>query len=162
MSKTWQRVVLALLAIVTCVATVAIAQQVLPNQQRVVGQTDPPGYALTTQTAFCQTSTGGAQANTITVAGLAGKTIYVTGFEITGSGATAASDIAITLASGGTTQANYTLPVIAGATLIETPLIVEFTTPVSGLAVGNNAVLTVPSFGSGNTAASVTLHGYYE
>lgn len=151
-------IVMALLA----VWAYAPAQFVTPTQQVNPVQINPPGNAYTLQTAFCQTSATAASANTITVAGLAGKTIYVTGFEITGSGATATSDITITLASGGTTQATYVLDVPAGVTTANANLFVEYSSPIVGLASGNNAVLTVPSFGSGNTAAAVTIHGYYQ
>jgi hypothetical protein len=162
MSKNWQRALLCVLALAACVVGVAIAQQVLPNQQRTVTQDEPPGAPLTTQTAFCQTSTGGAQANTITVAALAGKTIYITGFEISGDGATGQSVIAVTLGFGGTTVANYSFNVVAGATSVNPPLAVEYTFPLVAPTVGTSCVLTVPSFGTGNTSASVTLHGFYE
>ena len=136
------------------------AQQVTPTTQVLPVQINPAGQPLTLQTAWTVTSTGGAQANTCTQAASAGKTNYCTGFEVTGSGATAASAITVTLASGGTTVANYTVTVPAGATAATPNLIVTFNPPLVGLAPGQNMVLTVPSFGAGNTNASATLHGF--
>lgn len=144
------------------VATSLPAQQVTPQQQNLPVQVQAPGNPLTLQTAFCQTSTGAAAAQTITVAALAGKSIYVTGFEITGTGATGASNIVITLAFGGTTVANYNMEIVAGATTNQPVLFVEFTQPIVSPTVGTNCVLTVPSFGAGNTQASAVIHGYYQ
>jgi hypothetical protein len=163
MSRKWI-ISLALCVVAGCLCTVALVHgtAVTAQQQTLPIQWCPPGEPSTLQTAFCQTSTGGAQANTVTVPALAGKTIYVTGIEVTGSGATAASNVAITLASSATTQANWTFVVPAGATLQATPLVIEFQDPIVGLAPGNTAVLTVGTFGSGNTGASVTIHGFYQ
>lgn len=82
----------------------------------------------------------------------------VTGFEITGSGATAASEITCTLTGtlGGTLSYNINIP--AGVTAAVTPTIINFP---GGLYVnpGVSAVLSCPSFGAGNTNASANLHG---
>lgn len=144
------------------VASSGPAQQVTPQQQNLPVQVQAPGNPLTLQTAFTQTSTGAAAANTITVAALAGKTIYVTGFEITGDGSTAGTPITITLAFGGTTVGNYSLTPGAIATLAQVTVAFEFSAPIVSPTVGTNCVLTVPSFGAGNTAASATIHGYYQ
>lgn len=136
------------------------AQQVFPTQQTQPVQVQPPGNPNTLQTAWCSTSTGGAQANTITEAAVVGKTHYATGFEITGLGATSQTSVTVTLASGGTTIGNWTVNVPAGATTSITPLVVEFELPIAGLSPGTSMVLTVPTFGSGNTAASATFHGF--
>jgi hypothetical protein len=148
--------------IALCVIPHAISGPVNPGAQALETQLTPAGHANTTQTAFVQTSTGAAAANTITVAGLSGKNIFVTGFEITGDGSTAGTPITITLAFGGTTVGNYSLTPGAIATLATVQEDIEFTVPVTSGAPGGNCVLTVPSFGSGNTAASVTIHGFYQ
>ena len=95
-----------------------------------------------------------------TLTPVAGQTIFVTGFTITGGGATAASLVSATLVGllGGTLT--FTIAVVAGATLGNTPLVVQFGQPLAGSAVDVAAVLTLPALGAGNTNASVTLVGY--
>src|SRR5216684_6728136 len=88
---------------------------------------------------------------------VAGQTNFITGFQITGGGATAASVIVVTLTGlvGGTRT--YDIAVPAGAALGITPLVVEFSEPIP--ATGPNVAITlnVPSFGVGNTNAAATL-----
>ena len=136
------------------------AQQVTPTTQVLPVQINPAGQPLTLQTAWTQTATGAASAATVTQPASAGKTNYCTGFEVTGGGATGASVITVTLASGGTTIANYNVTVPAGATAATPNLIVTFNPPLVGLAPGQNMVLTVPSFGAGNTNSAATMHGF--
>lgn len=116
----------------------------------------PPG-------ATAKTASSGNVANaaaTATLAAVALKTNYVTGFSITGAGATAASVVTATLAGvlGGTMS--YTIPVPAGATLGITPLIFNFTAHIPASAINTAIVLTLPALGAGNTNATVTLRGY--
>lgn len=105
-------------------------------------------------------STNAAAANNQTLTGAAGVFTWLTGFEVTGLGATAASTIAITVTGlqGGT--ATYYLTIPAGATTAVTPLIVQYATPLRSSAVNTNIVVNVPSFGVGNTTAAVAAHGY--
>lgn len=99
-------------------------------------------------------------ATTATLAGAAGVFTWLTGFEVTGAGATAASVILVTVtgAQGGTLT--YVLVVPAGATTSITPLVVEPPAPIRSSAVNTNVVVNVPAFGAGNTNAAVTAHGY--
>lgn len=127
-----------------------------------VTQVEPPGAVGQSQSPFNLTGTGAAGAITLTQPAVAGKTNYCTGIEITGGGATAASIIVATLASGGTTIDNFDIPVPAGATAGITPLVMEFNPPIAGLGPGQNMVLTVPSFGAGNTNSAANLHGFSE
>lgn len=103
-----------------------------------------------------------AAANNVTLAaGGAGVTTYVTGFEITGDGATAGSIIAVTLTGmiGGTKTYFITVP--AGAGVAITPLIVTFPPPGLPASGANTAItLNVPSFGAGNTNAAASIEGY--
>lgn len=96
-----------------------------------------------------------------TLAGAAGKTTYITGFEVTGSGATAAAVVLVTVTGliGGAT-ATYVLAVVAGATLGNTPLIVQFPKPIPASAENTAIVVTVPTLGAGNTNSAVVAHGY--
>lgn len=103
-----------------------------------------------------------AGANNISITPPNDRTAYVTGFEITGGGATGASVIAATLT--GLTAANvtftYDIPVPAGVTGGIIPLVVQFSTPIPGRGKGQAIGPNVPSFGSGNTRAAVALHGF--
>ncbi len=105
------------------------------------------------------TSTVAAQANSPTLPAVAAKTNYVSGFTVTGGGATAASAITITL-SDGTNTLNFMTEIPAGAGLQTQPLIVGFPKPLPATAGITAWTLTVPSFGAGNTAASANIFGY--
>jgi hypothetical protein len=102
-----------------------------------------------------------AGATTVTIPAIAGRTAYVTGFQVTGGGATGASVITITLAGviGGTIT--YFLAIPAGAAVGVTPLEVVFTPPLAASGPGVAIVLTVPTFGAGNTNAATSIQGYY-
>lgn len=143
-----------------CCLPFTFGQGVQPGSIVNPVQVNPPGNALTLQTAWTQTGGTAAATITLTQAASAGKVQYCTGFEVTGGGATGASVINVTLASGGTTVGNWNIAVPAGATAATPSLIVEFPQPIVGLAAGQNMVLTVPSFGAGNTSAAATMHGY--
>ena len=95
-----------------------------------------------------------------TLAGAAGLTTYITGFQITGTGATAAAAVTATLAGiiGGT--ASYTIAAMAGAVLANNSLLVDFSYPIPASAVNTAIVLTLPALGIGNTNSTVTARGY--
>ena len=101
-----------------------------------------------------------ATATTATITATATTTAYITGFEVTGAGATAASVILVTVTGlkGGT--ATYNLVIPAGVTTAINPLIISFPEAMSASAVNTSIVVNVPSFGTGNTNASVVAHGY--
>lgn len=89
-----------------------------------------------------------------------GKINYVTGFEITAGGATAAALVLATLTgiSGGT--ASYVIAVPAGATLTAPPMVVQFLFPVPASAVNTAITLSLPALGAGSTNAAVSIHGF--
>ena len=97
---------------------------------------------------------------TATLSSKPGCTVYLTGFEVTGAGATGASVISVTVTGtiGGTMT--YILAIPAGVTTSITPLIVEFSMPIAASNVNTNIVVSAPSFGAGNTNAAVVAHGY--
>lgn len=105
------------------------------------------------------TSTGAAQANSPVLPAATGKTTYCSGFTVTGGGATAASAVTCTL-SDGTVTYNFMLEIPAGAGVQLNPLVVAFPAPIPASATNTAWTLTVPSFGSGNTAASANIWGY--
>ena len=104
--------------------------------------------------------TGAAAAIAPALAAVAGKTNYVTGFEVTGGGATAASLVTATLTGLAAGTFSYVIAVPAGATLGVAPLVVEFNPPLPASAVNTAITLNLPSLGAGNTAASAVIHGF--
>lgn len=112
-------------------------------------------------TALHSSSGNVANASAVaTLAAVAGKTNYLTGILITGSGATAASVQSVTITGllGGTLTLTYTVP--AGATTTTQPLAITFPFPLPASAVNTAIVLTAPAFGAGNTNASVSAFGF--
>jgi len=107
-------------------------------------------------------SANAAAANNVTLpAGGAGTVVYVTGFEITGDGATAGSIITVTLTGviGGTKTYFLTIPAGVGVDIGR--LFVTFPYPGLPANAANTAItLNVPSFGAGNTNAAVNIEGY--
>jgi hypothetical protein len=88
------------------------------------------------------------------------RTAYISGFELTGAGATAASVIVgtITGLAGGTLS--YVVAIPAGVTSSIQPLIVEFCQPLAASSAGQAIAVSFPSFGAGNTNACVNIHGF--
>ena len=113
--------------------------------------------AGTTTVSANQQGTGAASAIVLTVPAQAGKTNQVSGFQVTGGGATAASVITVTLAGvqGGTQTFDIAVP--AGAAAGITPLEVTFNPPLVASGPNTAIVLTVPSFGAGNTNSAAEL-----
>jgi hypothetical protein len=110
-------------------------------------------------------SSGGAAQIAPALPATVGKTNFLEGFDITGSGATAASVIeaSITGLQGGTIY--FELPIVAGVNLAAFPLIgpvysVRFPEPIPATGPNVAITLTVPSFGAGNTNSSATLYGF--
>lgn len=97
---------------------------------------------------------------TATLAGAAGVTTYITGFEFTSSGATAASVVTITITGTVTGTMHYTLAVVAGATLTNQPMVVQFSPAIPASAANTSIVVSAPSLGAGNTNATMVAHGY--
>ena len=109
------------------------------------------------------TASSGNVANAAAVATLpavAAKTTYITGFEITGGGATAAALVLATLAGLISGAATYVVGVVAGATASNPSIIIQFTSAIPGSAVNTAIVLTLPALGAGNTNAAVVAHGF--
>jgi len=96
-----------------------------------------------------------------TLTGTSTTTVYITGFEITGSGATAALPVTVTVAGllGGSQL--YTYNFAAGVLVGNTPLIVQFDPPLPASAVNTAISVTCPASGSGGTNNTVVAHGYY-
>lgn len=95
---------------------------------------------------------------TATLTGVAGKTTYLHGFDITGTGATAGVGVACTVTGilGGTITFDFA--VIAGVTLNNAASF-RFPFHLPSSAVNTNLVVSCPSFGAGNLHAAVTAYG---
>jgi hypothetical protein len=102
-----------------------------------------------------------AAATATLAAGGANVMNYISGFEFTGSGATAAAVVLLTITGviGGTMT--YVIPVPAGVTVGIPPLVVEFNPPLQASALNTAIVVSVPALGAGgNTNSAVVAHGY--
>lgn len=95
-----------------------------------------------------------------TLPAVAGKTNYLTGFEVVFTGATAAATVLVTVTGlvGGT----RTYPVVfpAGAGVAGTPLVVDFSRAIPANALNTAIVVTLPAGGAGNLHAAVNARGY--
>lgn len=105
-------------------------------------------------------ATGAASASNAALPAVAGKTNYITGFDVYGVGATAGSVILITITglAGGTITIPYTVP--TGATTGATPLTVRFPYPIPASAVNTAITVNVPSFGAGSTNQAAVAYGF--
>lgn len=121
------------------------------------------GYAVApTGTTVLQSSSGNQAAAiaTATLAGAASVTTYISGFLVTGSGATAGAPITGTITGlvGGTMS--FTVNVATGVTLSNEPVFATFTPPLPASAVNTSIVVSVPSLGAGSTNSTVSAWGY--
>lgn len=112
-----------------------------------------------TATMVIQSAVGANSTATATIPAVAAKTNYLTGFEITSSGATAATYDLVTITGllGGSVYYDYMIP--SGVLTAATPLVVQFSPPLP--ASGTNVAIAVSlgAGGSGNTQTAVSAHG---
>jgi hypothetical protein len=111
------------------------------------------------------TAASGNKANASAAATLTGTsttTVYISGFEITGSGATAALPVTVTVTGilGGTLS--YTYNFASGVLVGNLPLVVDFMPPLPASAVNTPIVVTCPASGTGGTNNTVVAHGFYQ
>lgn len=119
-----------------------------------------PGYP-TGGAPITATSGNVAAASAVaTLTSATGKTAYITGFQITASGATVGVDVNATVTGLVSGTLTYTFSFPAGALIGATPLIIPFHTPVPASATNTNIVVTLPSGGTGNTNAAVNAQGF--
>lgn len=107
--------------------------------------------------------TSGNVANAIataTMPAVATSTNYITGFDVTGSGATVALPVVVTVAGllGG--SMTFTYVAIAGALLANTPLSIRFPSPMPASAVNIAITVTCAALGIGSTNNVVNAYGY--
>jgi len=94
-------------------------------------------------------------AATATLAGAAGKTTYIAGFQATGAGATSANPQNLTVTDG-----TWTLTFVSGAGAQDFPLIVRFPYPIAASAQNTAITVTLPASGSGGSNAAVSAEGF--
>lgn len=109
-----------------------------------------------------QAASGNIAANTATATLVksADQTCYLTGFDLTFAGATAGSNVILTIVGllGGTRS--YIVVVPAGAAVAGAPIVVRFDPPLPALTVNTDIVVSVPTLGAGNTHTSLNAQGY--
>ena len=123
-----------------------------PNAQSIEGFCTPIVISSANQ----------ANANAVaTLPAVAGRTLYLTGFEATATGATAglAVNVTVTGINGGTL--NYAFGAAVGATVTCSPLLINYNMAIPAADVNTAIVVTLPALGLGNTNAAVVAHGYY-
>ena len=109
------------------------------------------------------TGSSGTIANgtaTATLAASATLKTWITGFEITGTGATGALVVSPTVTGVVTGTLTYTYVFVAGATTLNQPLIVPFPTPIPSSAINTAIAVSCPASGAGGTNNTVVAHGY--
>jgi hypothetical protein len=134
----------------------ALALALLPAT-RSEAQTQPHTFPVTAASG----NLAAAQA-VATLPGAPGLTTFISGFEITASGATAASCVNATLTGVVSGSLTYTFCAPAGVTAEAPPLIVNFNPPIPAASVNTAIVVTLPSLGAGNANAAVVTHGFQE
>jgi hypothetical protein len=99
-------------------------------------------------------------AATATMAAVPAKTNYITGFDVTGAGATAGLAVVVTVAGliGGAITFTYTASV--GALVANTPLMVRFPTPIAASAINTAITISCPALGLGATNNIVNAYGF--
>mgnify|MGYP001565857022 CR=1 FL=1 len=122
------------------------------------------GYNIVTTGATPLIAGSGAVANASAVATLTGTpttTVYLSGFTISGSGATTALPVSVTVAGllGGSQIYAYNFAL--GATIGNTPLVVAFNPPLPASAINTAISVTCPASGTGGTKNTVVATGFY-
>jgi hypothetical protein len=109
------------------------------------------------------TATSGNVANavaTATLAAASGKTTYITGFELTGSGALVGLPVIVTVTNLISGTMSYIYCALAGVLVGNVPLIVQFSDAIPANAANTSIVVSCPALGLGNTNNVVNAHGY--
>ena len=111
------------------------------------------------------TATSGNVANASAIAtlpGAVGKTTYITDFECTASGSTAALVVIATITGTINGSQSFIFVFPAGATVAAQGLIVTLPTPIPASATNTPIVVTLPAGGAGNTNAACNVQGYQQ
>lgn len=117
--------------------------------------TYPTGATLTNATA-----TGANATLTPTLAAVAAKTTYISGFDITSTGSTLATVVQVSVTNTIGSSLVYTYVSVAGATALNAPLSIRFPAPIPATAANTPITVTLPALGAGNTNATVSVYGF--
>jgi hypothetical protein len=129
-----------------------------PQQFTFIGQSSTNSL----QTPLTNSATSANTTLNFGLAAAAGKTTYISGFTITGNGATAASVVTAVLSNTVVGNMSFKIPVPAGVGLSINPLVVQFVPAIPANAQNTQIILNVPAFGAGNTDMAATLNGWRE
>jgi hypothetical protein len=109
------------------------------------------------------TASSGNVANaaaTATLAQVSGKTTYITGFAVSGTGANVGLPVIVTVTNVITGTMSYIYAAVAGVLLENTPLIVQFPYPIPANAAATTIPVSCPALGTGNTNNTVNAYGF--
>jgi hypothetical protein len=107
-------------------------------------------------------ATSGVKANataSATLPGAANVTTYLSGFDVTGSGATVGLPVTVT-ASNLQSALSWIYTATAGALLANTPLSIRFDPPLPATGQNTAIVVSCPALGLGNLNNVVNAYGY--
>jgi hypothetical protein len=151
-------------------AVVSLGQATMAGSAPVVIASDQSGagfdYVPKTVTAMITASSGNVAngACVVQLGGSAGKRTFLTGFQATASGATAANVVTLTIVgvAGGLGTLYYSFTFPAGVGLSAEPLNIIFDPPLVSATVAGPFIATLPAGGSGNLNACVNLTGFIQ
>lgn len=95
-----------------------------------------------------------------TLPAAAGKTTYITGFQMTASGSTAALVVVATVTGTFSSNMSFVFTFPAGAAVAAQTLAVSFPQPIPATAVNTAIVVTLPAGGAGNLHAACVAQGF--
>jgi len=125
------------------------------------GSTPAPGPLPAGATPVVGSSGNVANAQAVaTLPAAAGKTTWITGFQCTASGATAALPVVVTVTGTISSNMSFIFSFVTGALLGSPMLAIAFPQPIPASAVNTAIVVTLPAGGLGNTNATVTAQGF--
>lgn len=109
---------------------------------------------------WAQSGTVAAASAVATLPASSGYTTYITGFEVSGAGSTAGGVILVTVAGLAAGTITYALCIPAGV-LVPVSFPRTFGVGLPAL-ISSVIVVTAPSFGAGNTNATVVAYGFQQ
>jgi len=110
-------------------------------------------------TAFTSGNVANASAAAV-MAAVPNKTNYVTGLNITSTGATAPAVVLASLNNVLGGNLSFVQAVSTGALVANPSLTLTFSPPLQASALNTAVTAVLPALGAGNTNAVVTLYGY--
>jgi hypothetical protein len=142
--------------------TVTVTAHAIPitDAPRVMNVNAVAPYPATATPITAASGNVAAATAAATLAAVAGKTTYITGFAVTGSGATAGLPVSVTVTNTITGTLTYTYAAAAGVLVANTPLIVQFPYPIPASAANTTIVVSCPTLGAGNTNNATVAYGF--